>query len=121
MRPEQTLETLEREGWASLVAGGSQARTFYDRVLADEGVFMLLPGGQILQDRALILQSIGDSPWTSAELADIHASCPTPDTGVVAYSAVATRGDQEYRGVFSSLYVRQGEEWHLVLHQQTPH
>lgn len=121
LTPEQTLETLEREGWAALVAGGSTARDFYDRVLDDGDVLMLLPGGLMLADRAVILQSIGDSPWKSADLEDFTVTRPTPDTGLVAYSASARRDDAEYAGVFSSLYVRRGEEWRLVFHQQTPH
>lgn len=117
----RTLETLEREGWAALVAGGSSARQFYDRVLDDHDVLMLLPGGLVLDDRAFILQTIGDSPWSAAELADVRVTRPAADVGLVAYSAVAHRGETAYSGVFASLYVRRGEEWRMAFHQQTPH
>ena len=117
----RTLETLEREGWAALVAGGSAAREFYDRVLDDGPVLMLLPGGLVLEDRGLILQSMGDSPWRSADVGELRVVQPTPDTGLVAYSASAERDGQEYDALLSSLYVRRGEEWRMVFHQQTPH
>lgn len=117
---ERTLETLEREGWAALIDGGSSARTFYERVLDDGPVRMLLPGGLVLDDRAVILQTMGDSPWTSADLADVRVALPADEVGLVSYAVVAHRGDTRYAALLSSLYVRRGEEWRMVFHQQTP-
>jgi hypothetical protein len=115
----ENLEDLERDGWTALTQGGAAARQFYDRVL-DTSPGMLLPGGLVLTDRAVMLQSMGDSPWDSFELDQVAVSHPTQDTGLVTYGAVAHRGDQEYSALMSSLYARRGDDWRLVFHQQTP-
>lgn len=113
-----TIGRLERDGWDALVAGGSTAREFYDGVL-DEQVSMLLPGGLHLTDRDLALQTMGDSPWDRYELDDVAVTLPGSDVALVTYGAVAHRGEQEYRALVSSLYVRR-DGWRMVFHQQTP-
>ena len=110
---------LERAGWDALVAGGDAARSFYDGVL-DDDVVMLLPGGLGLTDRALMLQTMGDSPWSSYELEDLAVRTPSDDVALVTYGVVAHRGDEAYSALLSSLYVRRGGGWRLAFHQQTP-
>lgn len=119
MSADNELESIERKGWDALVAGGSDARDFYDGILTDSPT-MLLPGGLILRDRGVMLQTMGDSPWGSFEISDLVASEPAPDTGLVTYSVVAHRGDDEYSALLSSLYVRVDGDWRLAFHQQTP-
>src|SRR4051794_22895429 len=113
------LTALERQGWDALSSDGQTARAFYEPVL-DDGVLMLLPGGWVLDDRAAIVESMSGQPWSRYRLDDLRSSRPTPDTGLVTYSAVAERDGQTYRALMSSLYVRRGGEWKLAFHQQTP-
>ena len=55
---------LEEQGWEALSSGGEAARAFYERVL-DRTVVMLLPGGLVLDDRAVIVSSMSGQPWSS--------------------------------------------------------
>src|SRR5262249_27533377 len=116
---QDELIALEREGWEALAAGGDVARGFYDRVL-DAEVLMLFPGGMVLGDRAGIVESMAGPPWTRYELEGVQALQLTPETGVVAYGAVAERDGQEYAALMSSTYVRRDDGWKLAFHQQTP-
>ena len=81
---------------------------------------MLLPGAMVLDDRAAILDSMSGQPWGGYTLDDVRAFQPTSETGIVTYGAVARRDDQQYSATISSVYVRRGGEWKLVMHQQTP-
>ena len=116
---DDALERLERDGWDALVAGGAEARRFYDDVLTADPT-MLLPGGLVLRDRDLMLQTMGDSPWRAYELDGLEVAYPGPDTGLVTYGAVADRGGESYTALMSSLYGRQDGRWRLAFHQQTP-
>lgn len=113
------LVALEREGWAALSTSGEAARRFYERVL-DEEVLMLLPGGMVLDDRGAIVEAMSGPPWDRHALEEVRVDRPLDDVGVVTYGAVAERAGQEYSALFSSLYVRRGDDWKLAFHQQTP-
>lgn len=110
---------LEEQGWEALSAGGETARAFYERVL-DRTVMMLLPGGLVLDDRKMIVNSMSGPPWSSHELEDLRSFQPTEDTAVVTYGVVARRDDEAYAALISSVYVRRDDEWKLTFHQQTP-
>jgi hypothetical protein len=110
---------LEEQGWEALSSGGEAARASYERVL-DRTVVMLLPGGLVLDDRAVIVSSMSGQPWSSYELEDLRSFQPTEDTAVVTYGVVAQRNEQAYSALMSSVYVRRDDEWRLTLHQQTP-
>ena len=114
---DQLLE-IERAGWDALSTEGA-AGPFYDRVLADQ-VLMLLPGGMLLDDRSDIVASMRGAAWDAFELTDERVLELSEGCAVVAYRADARRGDQHYRALFSSVYVRDGDTWRLALHQQTP-
>jgi hypothetical protein len=116
---DHELIALEREGWDALSSDGETARAFYDRVL-DARPLMLLPGGMVLDDRAVILQSMSGAPWSRYELAGERCLQLTPDSALVTYAAVAERGGTEYSALISSLYVRREHGWKLAFHQQTP-
>jgi hypothetical protein len=110
---------LERQGWEALSSGGEGARAFYDRIL-DHTVVMLLPGGLVLDDREMAVDSMSGQPWSSYELEDLQSFQPTEDTTVVRYGVVAHRDQQRYSALMSSVYVRREEGWKLAFHQQTP-
>jgi uncharacterized protein (TIGR02246 family) len=111
------IEELEREGWEAL--SGSDGAAFYDDLMTDDGV-MVFPG--IVMNKPRTLEAIaGAAPWQTFELADVRVIQPTPDTGMVVYSATAQRaGEAQYRAEMTSLYARRDGRWRLVLHQQSP-
>lgn len=114
------LTVLEQEGWRALSTDGDAARAFYGEVLDAEPV-MLLPGGLVLTDREQMLEAMSGAPWAAYRLADVLVREPVDGTGVVTYAVVASReGQPEYAALVSSVYVRRGSGWCLVLHQQTP-
>jgi len=117
--PTQEVVQLEEQGWKALSSGGEAARDFYERVL-DDTVWMLLPGGLVLDDRATVVDSMSGQPWSSYELSDMRSFQPTDDTAVVTYGVVAHRDAAPYSALMSSVYVRRGHEWKLAFHQQTP-
>ena len=113
------LLDLEREAWEALSTDGATAQAFYDRVLADD-VLMLLPGGMVIDDRATVVSSMEHAAWQSYELSDEHVVPLGDEAAVVGYRATATRDDEPYTALFNSTWVRQGGEWKLAVHQQTP-
>lgn len=113
------LVDLEREAWRALSTDGETAAEHYERVLAEE-VLMLLPGGLVIDDRRAVIDSMRGAPWESFELSGERVIVLGDRTAVVTYRATAHRPDQDYEALFSSTYVREGCEWRLALHQQTP-
>jgi len=114
------LIALEEEGWRALSDGPEAATAFYERVL-DDAVVMLLPGGLRLDDRATVIASLAGPPWASYDLESPRVLPLGEDTAVVTYGVVARRdGAAPYSALMSSVYVRRGGRWRLVLHQQTP-
>lgn len=113
------LLTIERSAWRALSTSGDEAAAFYSGTLAED-VLMLLPGGLVIDERAQVIDSMHGEPWTSFELSDERVVPLGADSAVVAYSARAQRGDNDYRALINSTYVRGTDGWRLVLHQQTP-
>lgn len=112
------LLDLERRGWEALSTEGAAAG-FYAQVLSDE-VLMLLPGGMVITDRQQIVESMGGTPWSSYELSEPRVLSLGDDVAVVSYRATATRDGSTYEALFASTYVREGGDWRLAVHQQTP-
>ena len=81
---------------------------------------MLFPGGFVIDDRETVIKSMDGTPWTAYELADERVFDLGDDSSVVAYRAKATRDGTEYEALFNSTYIRDGDDWKLALHQQTP-
>ena len=114
------LIDLERAAWKALSTSGEAAVEFYDEVLAKD-VLMLLPGGMTIDDRATVVDSMRQAAWRSFELSDERVFDLTDGSAVVAYRATAERdGAEPYTALFNSTYVREGGDWRLALHQQTP-
>ena len=106
MNRHDELLALERSAWEALSSSGDIAAAFYETVLARE-VVMLLPGGLVIDDRATVIDSIRDAPWTSFELTDERVLDLGDAGAIVAYRGTAIRGDDEYRALFNSTYVRE--------------
>ena len=113
------LADLERRGWVALSTEGA-AGPFYDEVLVDEPL-MLLPGGMVLDDRQVIVDSMGGAPWDAYDLEEPLRVVPLgEDAAVVGYGATARRGATEVSSLFASTYTRVDGAWRMAVHQQTP-
>ena len=112
------LEALERAGWEAL--SGAEGATFYEDVMADDGL-MVFPWGMLLDKRETLDALRREVPWSEFELADVRVVHATADAGLVTYRANARRDGQEpYRALMTTAYARRDGRWRLVLHQQTP-
>lgn len=110
------VETLERRGWEAL--SGTDGAAFYSDLMADDGL-MVFPG-MVLDRRQTVDAIAGAAPWDSFELRDLRV-IDAGDTAVAVYHAIARRGESPaYRARMSSVYVRRGGAWRLLLHQQIP-
>jgi hypothetical protein len=112
------LIALEERGWEALAAGTGAA--LYAEVCTDDAL-MVFPGGMVL-DRDGVVGSLRDSPpWAGYDLYDLRVVPLGDGAGVVVYRAEARRdGEEPYRAVMASTYVRVGGRWRLAMHQQTP-
>ena len=110
------VEELERRGWEALSGPGGAA--FYDRLMADNGL-MVFPAMTL--DKAATIRAIaGERPWSTFRLDDVRV-VDVGDSALITYHAASRReGQSEYRARMSSVYVRRGGEWRLLLHQQSP-
>jgi hypothetical protein len=108
---------LERAGWEAL--SGPTGAAFYDRVMA-ESALMVFPSG--VMHRAEAIDAIrGATPWQSYELANEQVWRPSASVAIVSYLATAHRPERpEYRAWMTSVYVRDGSDWLLAMHQQSP-
>ena len=74
----------------------------------------------IMKGKAII-ESLKNAPrWTEVEMS-LQTSSHTGDATVLAYFAKAHRaGSSDYLAYCTSTYMREGDEWRVVQHQQTP-
>jgi hypothetical protein len=114
--PRNEIEELERRGWAAL--SGPNGAAFYQDAMADDG-FMVFPG--MVMDKAIAIATIREvQPWSTFELSDVRTATDE-NAALVTYKARAQRaGEPEFEAVMSSVYVRRGGRWLLLLHQQSP-
>ena len=115
---DDELIALEERGWEALAAG--EGADFYAEVCRDDAV-MIFPGGMVL-DRDGAEKGLRDAPpWVRYQLSETRVLRLGEDAGVVVYRAEAQRdGEEPYRALMTSTYVRDGGAWRLALHQQTP-
>ena len=114
---DEEFVALEREGWDAL--SGSQGADHYRRVLTEDAL-MAFPFGVI--DRAQALEAIAAAPpWSSYEMTSPRVVRLGEDAAVVVYAVSARReGQPEFTAVASSTFLRQGSDWQLAFHQQSP-
>ena len=114
---DETLIEAEREGWRALTT--SEAGAYYREHLADNAL-MAFGFGVISREEAIeAMQSA--PPWAEFDRRDPRVVMLTDVSGVVVYSVVARReGAQPYSAVVSSTFVRDGGDWKLAFHHQTP-
>lgn len=58
--------------------------------------------------------------WRNLEVDVQGLVRPTDDVALLTYRADATRGEERYRALVSSGYIRRDAGWKMVFHQQTP-
>lgn len=114
------IVALEERGWQALSTSGEAGRAFFLDVLREDAV-MLFPAGIRLTGRSNILASLAAQPWRSFRMHDVQVLAVGPDVAAVLYRVAAQReGRDLYEALVSSTYVREGDAWKLLLHQQTP-
>jgi hypothetical protein len=111
------LLEIEHAGWQSLCNGTAAA--FYGDVMTDDGV-MVLANGQVM-DRDQIVDALGSSPsWSSYEIAAPRTVVIGRDSRALVYTGTGHRqGADDFVGIMTSVYVREGDTWKLALYQQT--
>jgi hypothetical protein len=117
MGQAEQLIALERRGWEALVSGNGGA---YYREHLTANALMAFPFGVL--DRETTIQAMESAPpWERFELRDPQVVELGEDSGVVVYHVVAQRPAEEpYSAVVSSTFVRDGDDWKLAFHQQSP-
>ena len=111
---EQLLEALLPLEEA--LAGGD-GDTYRER-LAEEAV-VIVPGAVL--DRESTIAAMDESAgWDSFSIEDARALALGDGAGLLTYTFNGQRGNQTYRAVLSSVYVRRDGDWKMALHQQTP-
>lgn len=79
---------------------------------------MVFPEG-VMQGQQILDGMKQGSRWQNLRISDRHTS-ELGDTMVLAYRARASRDGQDRDVLCSSTWVRQGGDWKLVQHQQSP-
>jgi hypothetical protein len=92
---------------------------YVDHMVADAQMVFPDPVGILKGDE--ILHGLKEAPrWQSVEIEE-KTEASSGDTLVLAYRAAGRRGiAAPYRALCSSCYIRQGDTWKLISHQQTP-
>ena len=113
----ENLTALERQGWQSLCDGTSA--DFYGTLMTSDGVMVLGNGQAMTRDD--VVASLRDAPtWDDFEMSDVRLVTTGRDGGAIVYRGAASRGDLEFAGWMSSVYVEVNGSWRLALYTQTP-
>ena len=105
----------ERDFWLSPAADHAAG-------LSPHCLMAFAPPTGILRGREAVLDSLRAAPrWTAVEFEQCTLERADPDTAVLAYRALGSRpGAPAYCAYCSSTYRRDGRDWRLIQHQQTP-
>lgn len=113
---KSTILKLENGFWQA--AGNAE---FYKRHFAEDGL-MILPfeGGTLNKSRVVEAVSKAE-PWKRFQINEPIFTNISSSVLALTYKAIAHRkGQPAYNALISSVYVRNGSAWQLLLHQQTP-
>ena len=93
---------------------------YYRQHLADNCLVAFTEMAGVQDRESIAKQTDGGPRWTDVKIAP-KGRLPLGDDGViVTYEATASREGKAYRALVSSAYVREGGEWKLAFHGQTP-
>jgi len=98
-------------------------QSFFKRTLAEDFTFVGVDG--TLHERQKAADELGDSDLLELSPYDIKVVALGESGGIISYDAVVREAPQEDQGPppryqhFSSVWVKQGEQWKLKFHQST--
>jgi len=111
------LLALEDAGWQSLCDGTGSA--FYGKAMTPDGL-MVLANGSVMT-RLEVIDALSDAPsWDRFSIDDPTTVVLGKEATALVYTGTARRGELEFVGVMTSVYVREHRGWKLALYQQTP-
>jgi len=115
MSLQNDLLAMEKKFWAGDAA-------FYRQNLDDQclTVFTKMAGVQSKEDVAGMVAKDPNQRWQDLKIEEKGLVEPTRDVAILSYEASARRGDERYKALVSSGYVRRNGSWKLAFHQQTP-
>jgi hypothetical protein len=105
-----TLLDLDRR----LAAGDGDT---YRSILLPEAV-VIVPGARMGRDDTAAAIDAG-AGWDRFALTDPELRM-VADLAVLTYRFDGSRGDDTYRAIMASMYVRRDDAWRLAFHQHTP-
>ncbi|MFU8946702.1 nuclear transport factor 2 family protein [Mycetocola zhadangensis] len=106
----------EHAGWKAILAG--RGGEHYARAMTRDAL-MIVEGAVISRDDVAAAFSTA-APWDSYEIHEPALIRLGDRSGIVAYRAVATRGEDTVELRMSTTYLYRGGSWHVAAHQQTP-
>ena len=108
----------EHEGWQAILAG--RGASYYRRAMTQDAL-MIVPGAIMSRDEAAASFK-GQAPWDSYELHEPAVIRLGDHAGIVAYRAIARRGDEVTESNISTTYVFDdvGGGWCVAAQQRTP-
>ncbi|MGX1596129.1 DUF4440 domain-containing protein [Dietzia maris] len=111
------LVRLEHQGWASLCDG--TGADFYGRLMTPDAVMILAHG--LALDREAVIASLDDAPpWQTYDISDERLVEIDENTAALVYTGRASRGDDHFHALMSTVYTRRDGQWRIALYQQTP-
>jgi ketosteroid isomerase-like protein len=116
---EKTLLALEEEFWRANREGDAD---FYDRTLRDDALLVSRFG---LAGKAQVVAGIGANrnPFVRTALSDQRVTVLSDTVAMVnyraGYTALINGAEVDFTVLATSVYVREGDAWRSVLHQQS--
>ncbi|BDZ64350.1 DUF4440 domain-containing protein [Agromyces mangrovi Wang et al. 2018] len=106
----------EHSGWRAILDG--HGGEHYTRAMTRDG--LMIVEGAVLGRDEMMQAFAGNAPWEHYEIHEPAVVRLGERAGVLAYRAVARRGDDEVQLRMSTTYLYEGGAWHVAAHQQTP-
>ncbi|EME61664.1 hypothetical protein [Amycolatopsis decaplanina] len=110
------LTGLEQRAWHALADEPAAARSYYEKVL-DDRIVLLLIDQQPIQERETALAALCGARWKACSLGGLSAARLSLFVGAVNYRVTATKDGAPYSARVSSVYVRRDDGWKLTFHQ----
>ena len=106
----------EHAGWRAILAGRGGAH--YARAMTRDAL-MIVEGAALGRDE--VMGAFASAPaWDSYEIHEPAIVRLGDHAGILAYRAVARRGDEVANLRMSTTYLYDDGAWHVAAHQQTP-
>lgn len=106
----------EHAGWRAILAGHGGAH--YARAMTRDAL-MIVEGAVLGRDE--VMRAFASTPpWDAYEIHEPAVVRLGDHAGILAYRAVARRGDEVANLRMSTTYLYDDGAWHVAAHQQTP-